>query len=158
MKKVLFFAASAACLTLTSFTRINPSGPISFSNHAVYEDVASFQNDCTGEMMDYTGQVNLDVHGVVNGNKVSYMAHLNYQGLTAVGESTGTIYRGSGQQNIAQTTNIKGNGLFTAITYIKFMAPGKKNNFIVRMTTHFTINSKGEVSTSHEKTDFGSCQ
>jgi hypothetical protein len=157
MKKVLFFAASAACLTLTSFTGVTPNAPISFSSHQSYEDIASFQNDCTGEMMDYSGQVNTDIHGVVNGNKVSFIAHLNYQGLTAIGEN-GTVYHGSGVQNIAQSSSIKGKGTYTAITNIKFTAPGKKNNFIIRMVNHFTITTKGEVSSSHETADFGSCQ
>ncbi len=157
MKKILFFAAIAVCLTLTSFT-VTQHGPFPFSSHDVYQDASTFQNACTGEMMDYNGLVNFNVHGVINGNKVSFIAHLNYQGLTAVGENTGVIYRGSGQQNISQTTNFKGAGAYTAVTNIKFVAPGKKNNFIVRMIYHFTINAKGEVTSTIDKADFGSCQ
>lgn len=157
MKKVLFFAASAALLTLTSFRGISPNGPVPFSNHATYEDAASFQNDCTGEMMNYSGLVNFDVHGVVTGNKVSFQAHLNYQGITAIGES-GAIYKGSGEQNISQTGNLNGATTYTAITNIKFVTAGKRNNFIIRMVYHFTINAKGEVTSTTDTANFGSCQ
>ena len=159
MKKVLLFTAIAGALVLTSFTGVTPHAPVPFSNHATYEDASTFQNDCTGELMDYSGLVNFDIHGAVNGNKVSYNAHLNYQGITAVGETSGTVYHGSGQQNVSQTSdNIKGAKTYTAITNIKFVAAGKKNNFIIRMVYHYTINSKGEVTSTTDRADFGSCQ
>ena len=158
MKKILFFAATAFFLTLTSFKTISTQDPGSISSHECYEDAGCFYNDCAGEMMDYCGQVNFDIHGVVNGDQVSYNAHLNYQGLSATGQISGVTYRGNGEQNITQNNNFRGAGEYTAVTHIKFTAPGKKNNIVIKMLYHYTINANGEVSSTSNNAEYGSCQ
>jgi len=106
-------------------------------------------SDCTGEWVHITGNIHIDVHGVMNGNRINFVQHINYQGLSGEGLTSGRHYTGSGVANSAY------NGKFDGLSYttisssaIKMNTSGPGNNLVLASSAKITVNARGEVTIS----------
>ena len=177
MRKILLFAAIAASLSITSCQKetaqlpdnalsevtsnagLKKSKAVHFKTRQVFEEPGTFWNDCTQELMNYTGNVHIVIQGTINDNKVSTVEHVNYMNLSAIGETSHVTYRGSViQNNSSNTSNANGSYTYTGQLSLKFVSPGGKNNFVQKIFYHITINAKGETTSEIDKANYGSCQ
>jgi hypothetical protein len=105
---------------------------------------------CTGEQLQVvSGIYHLDLHGVINGNTFTAVEHVNAQNFKLVGEATGTTYAGSVSYNQSFNTTFTNGKFVTKTTQsILLTTPGGKNNVMVKMDVHLTINAQGVVTAS----------
>ena len=80
----------------------------------------------------------------------SYTIHLNPQGLTGTGQTTGDTYRATGGFTLRGTV---GPGeTFTVNDIFQLIGPGTDNNLRVHTTVHYTVNANGEVTSEVDNT------
>ena len=92
------------------------SGPDHLVLHYTYDDQGGF-------------------HGVVQ---------FNPQGITGVGQVTGTMYRGTGVTRQTVDTTPGGAESFTVINNVHLIGQGAENNYLVHATVQSTTNANGE--------------
>ena len=105
-------------------------------------------NSCTGEHLAIaSGTWHIDVHGVINNNKVSFDEHTNTMNYKLVSTTTGVEYTGSYASNFKYNSTFY-NGLFTYTNTISVLltTPGGKNNSILKFDEHVTINANGALT------------
>lgn len=112
---------------------------------------------CTGEPLQIAGGTyHIDIHGIANGNKLSIVQHANAQNFKLVGMGSGATYTGSSTTNEtfdASLTN--GSFVVTETQTILFTTPGSKNNSIVQIDVHETINANGQLTAYVDNLRFG---
>lgn len=103
---------------------------------------------CSGEQLQVVGGIyHLDVHGVVNGNNLTALEHVNAQNFKLVGMATGTTYTGS--VSYSQSFNVSftdGKYISKETQSILLTTPGGKNNLLVKIDVHLTVNTQGMVT------------
>ena len=139
----MFLAAALAVLIVPAkaAVQINESNDIMLS---VFVPCAA---GGAGEIVDLSGPLHTLITLTVNGNNFSMKEHLQPQGISGTGETTGLKYQATG---VTQTT-MKGsfqNGQFvqTFINRFDIIGQGPGNNFRVRETAHVTVNANGTVT------------
>jgi hypothetical protein len=115
---------------------------------------------CNGEQLQVTGGIyHLDLHGVINGNNFSAVEHVNAQNFKLVGMATGTIYTGSVSysQSFNETFT---DGKFVTKTNqsILLSTAGGKNNVMVKMDVHLTLNANGTMTASIDNFRTDNCK
>jgi len=141
MKKIFFPALTVLALfTLPSFSML-PADVIDTHNESeVTETLAGCGTEIT-----ITGHETLDLHGVVNKNRIHASSHL-------VGRYTGIDTNGNtyiAHEDVMMNSNSPiDNGAFsnTQITTIHFVSQGSAPNFSVRVTIKITVNANGETT------------
>ena len=89
---------------------------------------------------------------IVSSGGTHFFLHVNYQGLTGVGES-GTVYRGIGTESESFHNFEPFVGApygLTTTRNLQFLGRGPNNNFIVHGVSHVTINANDEVTSSFD--------
>jgi hypothetical protein len=112
------------------------------------------------EDITLSGNLNFVEHATTNSNGgTTYKIHFNPQGITGVGETTGTTYRGTGVTSTTLTFN--GNNAQSTQTDV--------NNFniiatepsgissIEHLVVHLTVNAQGEI-TADVSTETSTCR
>lgn len=167
MKKQ-FFLTALAFLSLTSFTKKNPSllakesraVPFNAQFTFTYNDHA-ISDPCTNELIDVTGTEFGDIHGVYNPNTgtSTFDGHANFQGVTAVGETTGNKYQVTStinDQNMASSDGCTSTG--SAIENIRYTTAGANNNYYEKYSLKLIYNyCTGITTVTREKLSSG-CQ
>ncbi|MGZ3778483.1 MAG: hypothetical protein ACXVI9_13300 [Mucilaginibacter sp.] len=112
---------------------------------------------CTGEPLQVvSGTYHIDVHGTINNNKLSVIQHANAQSFKLVGLGTGATYTGSANINESFNASLtNGSYVVTETETILFTTPGAKNNSIVQIDIHETINAKGQLTAYVDNLRFG---
>jgi hypothetical protein len=103
---------------------------------------------CTGEPLQVVGGIyHLDAHGTINNNNLSVLQHANAQNFKLIGMVTGTTYTGSATINESFNTSFT-NGKFveTGTQSLMLTTPGGKNNTLLHVDLHETINGKGQLT------------
>jgi hypothetical protein len=154
MKKILFLLLLATAIALVSFTKLIAEKHKTFTT-VPFNDQSSFLiesdswSDCTGEWIHVIGNIHIDVHGVMNGNKINFVQHINYQGLSGEGQTSGRHYAGSGVFNNIYNGKFDGSSYTTISTSsIKLNAAGSGNNLVFTSKSKITVNASGEVTVS----------
>ncbi|MBZ5671949.1 MAG: hypothetical protein LAO04_19755 [Acidobacteriia bacterium] len=129
----------------------------SFPQATTYTDVFDFPfnlslsvpcaNDGEGELIQGSGTVHAVVSTTVNKNHVHVHSTFNPQGVTAVGQSTGTVYLATG----ATELDTKGSVVdfpFVSTFVNRFMmiSQGSGGNLKVSETAHFTVDADGRTA------------
>jgi len=124
----------------------------SFSSATPYNiDMSSLGlqiTSCTGEQLQVVGGIyHLDAHGTINNNNLSVLQHANAQNFKLVGMVTGTTYTGSATINESFNTSFT-NGKFveTGTQSLMLTTPGGKNNTVLHVDLHETIDGKGQLT------------
>jgi len=72
-------------------------------------------------------------------------AHVQPQGISGVGLTTGDKYQATGGDHLE--TNFQFGREFTEVSNFRLIGQGPGNNFLVHQTIHFTINANGTLTT-----------
>jgi hypothetical protein len=86
-----------------------------------------------------------------SGGNVEIGFHFNPQGITGVGLTSGATYHATGET--LGTTTVRANGGIsdTFVNNFKIIGEGSAQNFLETEIVHLTVNAKGEVTASVEK-------
>lgn len=115
---------------------------------------------CSGEQLQVVGGIyHLDVHGVINGNNLTVAEHVNAQNFKLVGAATGTTYTGSVTYNQSFNASFTDGKLVTKETQSTLLTtPGGKNNLMVKIDVHVTLNDKGVLTVYIDNLRSDSCK
>ena len=131
-------AVSPPELAAVAFTD-NVSFPI---NQLVFIPCA---NGGAGEFVIISGSLHALFHVTFNdAGHATLTSHFNPQGISGVGQSTGSKYRGTGVTRSDTTARI--GFQTTTINNFRIIGQGPGNNFLVHENFHFTINANGSLT------------
>jgi len=102
-------------------------------------------NNGAGENVELTGNVHILIHTTLNGNNFNTKYHVQLQGISGVGLTTGIRYHGSGvtQQQIKGSLK---NETYTETDINNFKIVGHGVNYRIHVNTHITVNANGETT------------
>jgi hypothetical protein len=133
--------ASPALAAATSFTA-STTIPIDLT---VFVPCA---NSGAGELVTLSGNLHDLFHVTFDGSGGLTVKVLdNPQGVSGVGQSTGTVYHGTGQTQ--QTFHLSGVSDASSSTFVNvfhIVGSGPGNDFFVREVTHVTVNANGTLT------------
>jgi len=153
MKKVFFFLFLFASILLMSSTK-NTAPPVPFNEQTFFPIDDYVWSDCAEESIHITGQIHIDVHGVINNNRINFGVHDNYQGLTGVGETSGNLYAGSGSYSDVYNGNFTGSYTESTNSSVRFNTAGGGNNLVMTIHANTTVNANGVVTVSRYRDSF----
>jgi hypothetical protein len=115
---------------------------------------------CNGEQLQVTGGIyHLDLHGVINKDNFSAVEHVNAQDFKLVGMATGTTYTGSVSYTQSFNETFTDGRFVTKTTQsILLSTPGGKNNVMVKMDVHLTLNANGTMTASIDNFRTDNCK
>ncbi|HEY9000986.1 MAG TPA: hypothetical protein VIM89_06515 [Mucilaginibacter sp.] len=115
---------------------------------------------CNGEQLQVvSGIYHLDLHGVINGNNFTAVEHVNAQHFKLVGMATGTAYTGSVSYNQSFNSSFINGKFITKTTQsILLTTSGGKNNVMVKMDVHETLNANGTLTASIDNFRTDNCK
>jgi hypothetical protein len=156
MKKIMSLIAIGAIFTLSSFVSSRPgNGP--FNSVETFEMDGSFFNECTGEMINYTGTVHANIFGMTRANKLFVNYHVVYS-FVGVGATSGKTYRSNTQERYSESSTTRGTYRMQTSSQGRWVTSGARNNFTTTTATQVSINSRGEVTVNVEDPTLNSCQ
>jgi hypothetical protein len=155
MKKFFFFLVVLSSLFLTSSTK-RSAAPVPVHEHYVYPIDDWAWSDCTGESIHITGQIMIDIHGIVNNNRMNFVIHDNYS-VQGIGETSGKLYAGSGLYNESYNGNFTGSYTLSGKSKVRLNTSGGQNNLVLTMRAHTTVNAQGIVTVNRFSESYG-CQ
>jgi len=108
-------------------------------------------NGGAGEVVDLSGPLHELISLTINGNNISGTTHFQPQGISGTGETTGDKYQATGVTEDHFNSSFQ-NGQFneTFVNNFRIIGQGPGNNFLVHENFHITVNSNGDVTTSHD--------
>lgn len=106
-------------------------------------------NNGAGELVALSGTLHtiINIRSDNNGG-FGLKVHSQTQGVSGVGLITGRKYQLSGVSQSNQ--NIKAGETFTMVNNFRLVGQGPGNNLMIHENTHYTINAKGELTSTHE--------
>ena len=135
-------------LTSRSLASFNTAAPYNVQQDFDVSTLGIQATSCSGEPLQaVSGIYHLDLHGVINGNNLTAVEHVNAQAFKLVGMATGTTYTGS--VTYKQSFNVSStDGKFVTkeTQSILLTTAGGKNNLMVKIDVHVTINSQGQLT------------
>jgi hypothetical protein len=100
-------------------------------------------NECTGEDVEITGTIHLVSKAEPDGGIVG---HFNYQGVRAIGLTSGTEYRVSAVDHVHLSAPFPSS--IHSVQSFRMIAPGQAGDLHVRALMHITVTANGDVSAS----------
>ena len=151
-----FILAAAAALTVacSDADSIAPATPLPSARRdvAVNADGATIKqsvdryvwlscmNDGAGETVHVTGDLRYDVHSMQDGSGVYHLnIKSNTSNLTAVGLTSGTVFRGSLAERIDSRAEDYLNSDLRVADVIRFVAPGSSAAYSLVVTSHIIL-------------------
>lgn len=105
-------------------------------------------NGGAGENVLLEGTLHLVSRFTDAGNgQASATVHENLQGVSGTGQITGDQYQGTDSETLRATLGAA--TTFTLTNSFQVVGPGPDNNFTVHLTSHFTVNANGEITSDH---------
>ena len=147
MRLVAVAFALAAIGTGVAFAAVttNESDTISFSTFV------PCANGGAGEVVAGDIQLHVLLTMTINANSVTVKELFQPQGGALVGQSTGDVYRATGNTQDIQTASLtSGQSTFTFINNFRIIGPGTGNNFLAHEAFHVTVGADGTVVTTHD--------
>lgn len=164
MKKVLFYTAIA----LTAFSSFSPDARRISKEHtlpgpgvskAITANAVPINvretfpvnftawNDCTGELVDFSGTGHFHIRGMISDGKITFALHYNTSNVKGIGQTSGTRYVSSETFNYSNTDNFTNPSIiYQQRQTINYVALGSQNNMVVENDWHLTVNAIGEVA------------
>lgn len=144
MKKIILFLTLISFFSaFTSFKAPPPA--IVIDEHHDFPGPYDLINECTGETVTVTGNIGIDMHIVINGNRINYSEQ--QQGLLEGTGSLGNTYLTHLNENIILNGS-KSNETFIIndVTIFRMTTKGGAPNFFVRRIAHLTVTADGVVT------------
>jgi hypothetical protein len=98
-------------------------------------------NTCTGEEVELSGTIHLVSQTQSDG---SVLGHINYQGVSGVGLTSGTEYRASSVDNFRLGAPFPSD--IHSVRSFRLVGRGTEDNLLVKFLFHITVNADGEVT------------
>jgi len=104
-------------------------------------------------MVDMTG-VMQELYHLTQISHDEYMVHFTWThpGVTAIGQTTGDVYRGTGASFYSIQT--QGAEVVTEVNGVRLIGPGPDNNLTYRYQFHITVTPAGEITSYIEDIQF----
>jgi hypothetical protein len=99
--------------------------------------------DCTGEQVELSGTIHLVSQMQSDG---SVVGHFNYQGVTGLGLTSGSVYQASAVDHFRLSAPFPSSIISTRSFYL--ISQGSGSNLLVTILYHITVNGNGEVTAS----------
>lgn len=104
-----------------------------------------------GETVDLSGPLHTLVSSTINGNNVSGYFHFQPQGISGIGDSTGSKYHATGVTSESFNNSLQnGQANLTFVNNFRIIGQGPNNNYLVHETMHVTINADGTATVFHD--------
>jgi hypothetical protein len=132
---------SGLVMTLTFFPRASAASDLQATSRRetiVFETSAECN---TGEGVLISGTIHLVSQTQADGSMVS---HINYENMTGVGLTSGTIYRFSGVDNVRLRAPFPSS--INSVRNFHLISPGSDSNLLLTVLFHVTVNANGEVT------------
>ena len=105
-----------------------------------------YLNPCTNEQITAsTWNLLFEFHGIYNGTKSTFSAHINTQGFKGIDESGRKV---SGAAEFNSQENSFSNGVFTTkiVSLVHGMTAGSDDNFIITETFYIKVYADGTIT------------
>jgi hypothetical protein len=121
---------------------------------------AVLPDTCTGESVLVTGRIHVVTVATLDaGGGTHTLMHFNVQGVSGVGLTSGTRYRGIHTETVSANSSGAAPSEFTTKIDIKLISAGESSNLTIRdVLLHVTVNAAGETTASIDKLTTGECQ
>jgi len=141
---------STPAFTSKNLSSVNAAMPYNDKQDFDMTTLGIQATSCAGEQLQVVGGIyHLDLHGTINKNNFSAVEHVNAQDFKLVGPATGTTYSGSVSYNQSFNSSFTDGKFITKTTQsILLSTPGGKNNVMVKMDVHLTLNANGMMTAS----------
>jgi hypothetical protein len=113
---------------------------------------------CTGDTLTLEGDLHVLFTYTVNDNSVSAIEHFNPQGVTAVADPSGAMYRATGMTATSSRASlVNGAANFTWVNNFRMIGTAGAATYFVHEVVHTTVNADGTVTSdfSHVTIDCG---
>ena len=143
LKKILRFLISTfggLAITLAFF---HPAGAASDLGATSRRETFVFERsaECTGEMVLISGTIHFVSQTQADG---SVMGHFNYQKVTGLGLTSGTLYRVSAVDHVRLSAPFPSS--INSVQSFHLISLGSDSNLLVTILFHITVNANGEVT------------
>jgi hypothetical protein len=107
-------------------------------------------NGGAGESVALSGALRVGSFTMADGNGGLHVrTHVQPDGVTGVGQTTGLRYRGTGGTIELSSEAVDGApSTYTMVNNFRIIGQGPRNNLHVHTTLHMTVNANGEVTSS----------
>jgi hypothetical protein len=121
---------------------------------------AVLSDPCTGEQVHVTGTIHLVTVVTLDANGGTHTEmHFNVQGVSGVGLTSGTRYRGIHTETHSSNTAGPAPSEFTTRINIMLISEGGSSNLTIRdALLHVTVNANGTVTASIDHLALAECQ
>lgn len=163
----LFSSATLACVTTLAVTGCNenvaPTGPstgvvLSAASAAtVQHETQRFSfpagglNPCTGEETPGTGFFFSHSNVVAQPGGGFHVAQAFNVSYVLTGAITGARYLGRDTEHVNFSTSGKADSVFTFVANVRVRTAGPRNDFVLQIRVHSTINANGVLTVSRGK-------
>ena len=151
---------STPVFTTMSLASFNAAMPYNDKQDIDMSTLGLQATGCSGESLQVvSGIYHLDLHGSINKNTFSAVEHANAQNFKLVGTASGTIYTGSATYNQSYNSTFTNGKFVTKETgSILLATPGRKNNLMVKMDVHITLNANGVLTANIDNLRTDGCK
>lgn len=105
-------------------------------------------NICNGEAVAFNGNLNIVNHVSTDASGGTHVrTHVNYQGVSGTGLTSGAAYRVTSTINEVLNDNDGPQSSVTVVQSVNVIAQGPLPNFLMRVVFHVTINANGQTTT-----------
>ena len=138
-------AGLSAALAVSLFVVTRMARADNFAQENIAISFVDF-SPCTGELILFSGNLHLVEHVTFDkAGGVHVGIHENYNDVSGVGLTSGTVYHATGVYNDNYTF---GNGVYTETSneQVKYIASGGGNNFKFNFLFHITAHPDGTIT------------
>lgn len=153
--------ACAAALALAGLSRPRVAGAqaTTTTTHVLSPFTPTLPIPCAnggaGELVQFSGEVLVMNHFTSNDNHTTIRSHVQPQGVSGVGLTTGDTYHANGGLRQISTSQSDGGGsTLTLLSITRFVGPGPGNNLLIHNLLHMTFNNDGELTSSQSSFSF----
>jgi hypothetical protein len=143
IKRFILWALGGLAAALVWLTLMSPPLWAATSTTIPLDGIRS--GDCTGEDVELSGTIHLVSQLQSDGSEVG---HINYQGVSGVGLTSGTTYRASSVDNFRLAAPFPSD--ITSVRSLRLISPGPEDDLLVRFLFHITVNANGEITAEVE--------
>lgn len=147
-KTIMIFVIA---VTMGLFVLTKAQAEILFNENIPIDGFLLFSYDCPepeedeGEWVVLEGAVHLLIQGKMT-PRAHLGIHLNAQGISGVGQTTGLQYQGNGAANLTINADDLDPLIVTAVVNANLISHGPDDNRKLKIRIHITINANGEIT------------
>jgi hypothetical protein len=141
--KILRFLISNFGVLAITLAFFHPAGAASDLGATSRREMFLFLRsaDCTDEVVEISGIIHFVNQTQRDG---TFVGHFNYQNVTGLGLTSGTIYRVSAVDHLRVSASFPSS--FHSVQSFHLISKGFDSNLLITILFHITVNANGEVT------------